>query len=43
MPCEEDPTREGSPVAVPGMADDAPGDYVVLMVSSRNHQEIAAG
>lgn len=39
VPYEEDP-RQGKdrPVAVLGMADDAPGDYVVLMVSSRNHQ-----
>ena len=35
VPYEEDP-RQGKdrPVAVLGMADDAPGDYVVLMVSS---------
>ena len=39
VPYEEDPEQgKDRPVAVLGMADDAPGDYVVLMVSSRDHE-----
>lgn len=38
VPYEEDPDQgKDRPVVVLGMADDAPGDYAVLMVSSRDH------
>jgi hypothetical protein len=37
VPYEEDPDQgKDRPVVVLGMADDAPGDYAVLMVSSRD-------
>lgn len=37
VPYEEDPEQgKDRPVVVLGMADDAPGDYAVLMVSSRD-------
>lgn len=38
VPYEEDPTRgKDRPVVVVGMADETPGHYAVLMVSSRAH------